>query len=190
MPTPHTRLKNERHERFAREYLKDLCGKQAAIRAGFSPRTAKVQACALLTRPDLTARIGELQRQVEAKIEDAAVMLRKHLYAMATVCITDLYNDDWTLKPFDEMTEGARLLISGFRFKDGELTEVKVLDKLRAMELLGKHHAVSAWKENISIVDVDTRVERIRRAQERMGKRAGVRREPIDVTPIQKEIQS
>jgi len=184
------RMKNKRHERFAREYLKDLCGKQAAIRAGFSPRTAKVQACALLTRPDLTARIGELQRQVEAKIEDAAVMLRKHLYAMATVCITDLYNDDWTLKPFDEMTEGARLLISGFRFKDGELTEVKVLDKLRAMELLGKHREVAAWKENINVVDADSRVERMRRYQQRIGKRGPKKEEPVDITPIQKELRS
>ena len=85
-----------------------------------------------------------------------------------------------------EMSEGALLLISSFKHRDGELVEVRLESKLKAAELLGKHHAVSAWQENVSITGGDDRVARIRRAQERAGKRSGNRRE-IDVTPSQKE---
>ena len=38
---------------FVQEYLIDLNGTQAAVRAGYSPRTAKTQGSFLLTKPDV-----------------------------------------------------------------------------------------------------------------------------------------
>jgi phage terminase small subunit len=176
-----------RRERFCREYVKDMNGNQAAIRAGYAPGSAAVTASQLLTDHKVASRVSQLAKRVEEKIEDDAVMLRKNLRAIANVRITDLYNDDRMLKPLSEMSEGALLLISSFKFKDGELTEVKVESKLKAMELLGKHHAVSAWEENVRLSGGDDRVARIRRAQERMGKRGPIKG-PIDVTPTRKEL--
>lgn len=46
---------------FAEQYLKDFNATQAAIRAGYSPHTAKQQGSRLLTNVDVRARIGELQ---------------------------------------------------------------------------------------------------------------------------------
>ncbi len=185
-----TRLNNKRRERFCRGFVVDLNATQSYIDAGYSPKGASASASRLLTDAKVMARIGELQNKVEAKIEDDAVMLRKNLRAMASVTVDDIFDEGKNLRPMSELSLGARLLIQGFRFKDGELTEVKVESKLKAMELLGKHHAVSAWEETVHLSGGDDRVARIRRAQERAGKRAGVRREPIDVTPIQNEIQS
>ena len=60
-----------RQHAFAAEYLADHNGTQAAIRAGFSPRTAKVQASQLLRHPGVAARVAELK--AAATGPDAAV---------------------------------------------------------------------------------------------------------------------
>lgn len=59
---------------FVREYLVDLNATQAAIRAGYSPKTAKVQGSRLLTKADVAAAVetGRAQRaeRVEVKADD------------------------------------------------------------------------------------------------------------------------
>lgn len=57
---------------FADEYLKDLNGKQAAIRAGYSEHTAKAIANKLLTVADLKLYIGKILKSIQnSKIADA-----------------------------------------------------------------------------------------------------------------------
>ena len=54
-------LDNKKHEIFCQEYIVDFNGTQAAIRAGYSERTARVQASQLLANPNISARVRELQ---------------------------------------------------------------------------------------------------------------------------------
>jgi Terminase small subunit len=61
------------HLRFVQEYLIDRNGAAAAVRAGYSPRTARQQAYELLTRPD----VAEAVRQGEAEIAAKAQLTRK-----------------------------------------------------------------------------------------------------------------
>ena len=58
-----------RQARFVDEYLIDLNGTQAAIRAGYSPKTADVQASRLLTRVKVCAAIAQKQAERSAKAE-------------------------------------------------------------------------------------------------------------------------
>lgn len=51
---------NDKQVRFCQEYLADLNGKQAAIRAGYSPKTAEVQASKLLSLPKVAAFVKTL----------------------------------------------------------------------------------------------------------------------------------
>jgi len=53
----------DRHERFCQEYIVDLNGKKAGIRAGYSPRTAESQASRLLSNDKVQERIAELQAE-------------------------------------------------------------------------------------------------------------------------------
>ena len=57
-----------KRDRFCLEYVKDLNGKQAAIRAGFSAKTAESQASRLLRNAKVKARIAELQSGVSKKL--------------------------------------------------------------------------------------------------------------------------
>lgn len=55
--------------RFVHEYLIDGNGAAAAVRAGYSEKTAKAIACELLTKPDLRALIREKQAELSASLE-------------------------------------------------------------------------------------------------------------------------
>ena len=59
----------KRYERVCREYLVDLNGQQAATRAGYAPRNARVTASKLLTKPNIQARIAELTAEAQARVE-------------------------------------------------------------------------------------------------------------------------
>lgn len=65
-----------RQERFVHEYLIDRCGAAAAVRAGYSPRTARQIAYELLTRPDVAAAVrqGEAELAVKAQLAREEVL--------------------------------------------------------------------------------------------------------------------
>lgn len=56
-----------KQERFCLEYVKDLNGTQAAIRAGYSEKTSAMQASRLLTKENIQRRIQELQQTIANK---------------------------------------------------------------------------------------------------------------------------
>ena len=60
---------NAKEDRFAREYVVDLEKKKAAIRAGYSERTAGAQATVLLRRPRVIDRIAELQAALAGRMD-------------------------------------------------------------------------------------------------------------------------
>ncbi|MCP3671930.1 MAG: terminase small subunit, partial [Gammaproteobacteria bacterium] len=62
-------LQTVRQERFVSEYMVDLNGQQAAIRAGYSSHTAKVQASRLLSHVNVQKLVQERQRECERRLE-------------------------------------------------------------------------------------------------------------------------
>lgn len=66
-------------ERFCREYCIDGNGAQAAIRAGYKPASAKVQASVLLARPKIKARVAELQSEIAKKLNITTEFLTREL---------------------------------------------------------------------------------------------------------------
>jgi phage terminase small subunit len=63
---------NDRQCRFVAEYLVDLNATQAAVRAGYSARTARTQAADLLTNPNIAAAIVEAQAARSRRTEVTA----------------------------------------------------------------------------------------------------------------------
>lgn len=56
-----------KQEKFVQEYLLDLNATQAAIRAGYSPKTARSVGSENLSKPDIAERIEEYQREQKEK---------------------------------------------------------------------------------------------------------------------------
>lgn len=58
-----------RQQRFVEEYLVDLNGKQAAIRAGYSRKGAEVTASKLLTVPKVAAEIAKGRQEISKRVQ-------------------------------------------------------------------------------------------------------------------------
>ena len=61
-------LEKKKHEKFCQEYIVDLNGTQAAIRAGYKEANAASQASTLLRNPNILARVGELRKEQRERL--------------------------------------------------------------------------------------------------------------------------
>lgn len=78
MPKRTTEL-SDKQQKFVEEYLIDLCGTKAALRAGYNPNSAHVIAAENLQKPKVVAAIQEL-RAVQS--QKAGESIEKHLATM------------------------------------------------------------------------------------------------------------
>lgn len=122
----------KRQERFIQEYLIDLNAKQAAIRAGYSPKTAQEQASRLLSNVKVqTAIAAFLDSMTSANIADAEEVM-KYLTAVMR----------------GEHTEEVLILV-GNGVQKITTKQVSAKDRIRAAELLGKRYGLFSDKVKI-----------------------------------------
>lgn len=133
---------SEKQKRFVSEYLVDLNATAAAKRAGYSEKTAKSQGQRLLTKADIQAAIQKRQEKLRGKLEITQEMVLSELAAIAFANGTDFAQITRTgmvrLTPTEELPEDKRKAVASI--KEGQYgTEIKTHDKVRALEMLGKH---------------------------------------------------
>ena len=145
-----------KQETFCQEYLVDLNGTQAAIRAGYSPFSARDIACDLLTKANIRARVDELMAARSMRTEITADVVIRELARIALVNPTDVIDAD-TAELVRGATEDHRAAIQSIkvRQKPGEFgteieREIKLNDKVKALELLGKHLGMYTEKKELS----------------------------------------
>lgn len=85
---------NERQLAFVKEYLTDLNGTQAAIRAGYAAKGAEVTASKLLTNPKVAA---EIARQTKARFEKLDIDADALLKRAETILLADPQPDPPTI---------------------------------------------------------------------------------------------
>lgn len=78
---------NAKQARFAQEYLVDLNATQAAIRAGYSEKTAKSQGSRLLTNADVQAAIAAGREKLAERVQVSQEWVLKNLVAVAERCM-------------------------------------------------------------------------------------------------------
>ncbi|HDW8362760.1 TPA: terminase small subunit [Escherichia coli] len=147
----------DKQELFAREYLKDLNGTQAAIRAGYSEKTANEQASRLLANVNVQKFVAELKSaRVEQTGIDAAYVLRR-LVEIDQMDVLDILLQNGELKPIKDWPKVWRTTLSGMDVVEmvsadnaALLKKIKWPDKVKNLELLGKHVSVQAFKEQTS----------------------------------------
>ena len=82
-----------KQQRFCDEYLIDLNATQAAIRAGYSKRTAAASAARLLRNVKVQEYISEKQKEIEKRTEVTQDMVIKELAKIAFLDIRKLYTE-------------------------------------------------------------------------------------------------
>lgn len=153
---------NDKQARFVDEYLVDLNATQAAIRAGYSARTAYAQGQRLLKHVEVQKAVAEQKadRSVKTGIDAQWVLMR--LAGDAEADLADLYDDAGALKPISEWPATFRKgLVSGVEVEElfegqgenrkhiGRVRKIRLADRLKVIELIGKHVDVQAFKERI-----------------------------------------
>lgn len=152
-----------KQQRFVEEYLVDLNATQAAIRAGYSPKTAEQQGSRLLGNVKVAGAIEVAQALRSERTQVDADWVLTRLAAEAEADIADLYDEDMNLKPVHEWPEIWRKgLVAGIdveelfegRGKDrehiGTVRKLKLSDRIRRIELIGKHVNVQAFREQVN----------------------------------------
>ncbi|HXV97751.1 MAG TPA: terminase small subunit [Anaerolineae bacterium] len=164
---------------FALEYLKDKNGTQAAIRAGYSPKTACEQASRLLANVNVNSFIDSMLQKVNDKAEIDAVWLRKHLAEILEADIADIMSPNGSYLPIPEWPKIWRQMLSGVevkelwdgygedRYKAGEIIKVKLIDRIRTIEVLGKHVDIQAFADRKIHEHVEPKSKLIQEARKR-----------------------
>jgi len=148
----------DKQEMLCREYLIDLNATQAAIRAGYSVKTANRIAAKLLSKVDIQNRIAELKAKRNDDIGIDADYVLRRLVEIDQMDVLDILNDDGSLKPITSWPKAWRISLTGLDISttvqnfDEETAEtilkkIKWPDKVKNLELLGKHIRVMAFKE-------------------------------------------
>jgi phage terminase small subunit len=102
-----------KQQRFVEEYLIDLNSTQAAIRAGYSARTADVQASEILSIPKVAAAVEAAIGERSKRTEITGDSVLRELLLIATADIGQAFDEAGCLLPLGEMPENTRRAISG-----------------------------------------------------------------------------
>lgn len=169
----------DKQKRFCEEYLIDLNATQAAIRAGYSPKTAEQTASRLLRNVKVQEYIAKRQKELSRSTEitqerviqelaliafsnnaDYAHVVEKKMQVEAGGTLVDVLDKDGkpvmyrTVEPVltEELTEEQKRALAVIK-KGRDGLEVKSCDKVKALELLGKHLGIFTDKIEANVND-------------------------------------
>jgi phage terminase small subunit len=150
-----------KQEQFCRQYLVDLNATQAAIRSGYSKKTANEQGSRLLANVNVSARIAELRTEQAKRLDITADRVLTEFGKLAFSNLMDYFEvqpdgsaviDLSALTPdqaaalqeitVDEYTEG-----SGKAARQVKKVRIKLGDKKGALDSLAKHLGMFTNKE-------------------------------------------
>ena len=139
---------------FVEEYLIDLNATQAAIRAGYSAKTADQQGSRMLANVKVQQAIAErmAERSKRTGVNQDRVVLE--LSKIAFLKMTDVVDRNGAIKK--DASEDDLACIESIKYKESDNEyggsverEVKVASKLKALELLGKH--LGMWNDKLDV---------------------------------------
>ena len=175
-----------KQRRFVEEYLLCASATKAAVNAGYSAKSAQVTSSRLMDDPKIFAAIEEAQAERSERTQVDADYLLKRLHEEVDADIADLYNEETgDLLPLHEWPPvWRRGLVAGVEIEAimsdgaeiGRVKKIKLSDRVRCIEALGRHVSVAAFRENIKIEGLDTLADRLFRAR--------TRRDVVDVEPV------
>lgn len=148
---------------FVAEYLVDLNATQAAIRAGYSVKRAKDQAWQQMQRPEIEEAIRAAMEKRNKRTQVDADYVLQRLTEIDQMDFIDILEDDMSFRPVRQWPKVWRQYLSGFDLAEmfegsgkeremvGILKKIKWPDKVKNLELLGKHVNVNAFREQLGI---------------------------------------
>jgi len=162
---------------FVLEYLVDLNATQAAIRAGYSQKTAKEIASELMTKEHVKEAI---QIHMDKRAEQVALNANTVLLELLKLAKSDLrklFDESGSLLPVDQWPDDAAVAVAAVDVDEifdgygderkhiGYTKKVKFWDKTKSLELLGKH--LKLFTDRIEVEGDLSIADTMRKARER-----------------------
>lgn len=171
-----------KQQRFVVEYLIDLNATQASIRAGYSKRTAGQIGDENLKKPQIAQAIKEAMDFRNQRTQINADYVLNRLVEIDQLDVLDILRDDMSFKPLSEWPKGWRQYLVGFDIAEmfegsgedrsmvGLMKKIKWPNKVKNLELLGKHVNVNAFRDQVVVDVTHTLSQRMAKASERASK--------------------
>lgn len=140
---------NAKQQRFVAEYLIDLNATQAAIRAGYSKRTAASIANENLSKPEIAAAVAE---KTQAQLDKAGVtaeMVKARIALLAFQDVRQFFDEAGNLLAVTKLGDDAASQVASFEVikknaaaGDGVIDtvhKIRTVDAIKPLEMLAKH---------------------------------------------------
>ncbi|MBM3335390.1 terminase small subunit [Candidatus Sumerlaeota bacterium] len=147
-----------KRQRFIDEYLVDLNATRAYRAAGYAgdDNVCAVEGHRLLSDPKIGEAIAaaKAERSERTRIDADWVLTR--LAAEAEADMAELYDDDGRVRPIKDWPIIWRKgLVAGIEVETigegaGHVTKIKISDRIKRIELIGKHIDVQAFREQVA----------------------------------------
>ena len=164
----------DKQARFVDEYLVDLNATQAAIRAGYSAKTANEQGARLLANVSVQNAIRERQEVLKMKTEVTQEWVVERYRRIVEGCDKRLFfNDDGSVKPPSQWSAEMGLAVAGFEVQElGDeglavsVSKLRFQDAKAALDSLARH--LGMFKDKVEVSVDESLAERLARAKERL----------------------
>lgn len=149
----------KKQKRFVEEYLIDLNATQAAIRAGYSPDTAGSIGNENLKKPEICACVEKAMAERSKRTGVCADRVVQELAKIAFLNLRDVIDPKTAAVREDASDEDTAALqsikVKKLYSETGESIEreAKAADKLKALELLGRH--LGMWNDKLDVNGVE-----------------------------------
>jgi phage terminase small subunit len=149
--------------RFVTEYLIDLNATQAAERAGYSKKTAGAIGAENLKKPQIAEALADRQTKRFQKREITADWILDEIYKVAAFDVRRLYGPDGELLDIPKLDDDTAASVAGVEVNElfegdgdqkhayGLNKKIKLADKLRALEMLGRHKKLFTDKTEATV---------------------------------------
>lgn len=142
-----------KQERFVEEYLCDLNATQAAIRAGYSEKRASEIGYQLLQKTTVSNAIETAIKKREERTDITQDMVVAQLAKIAFLDIRDIVTwdkDGIKVRPSEEVDGTVLTEVSETMSEGGWTKKVKMSDRMRALDMLGRHLGMFPNKVEVS----------------------------------------
>lgn len=160
-PAKETKL-TPKQQRFVDEYLIDLNATQAAIRAGYSPKTANEQGAQNLAKLSIATEVQKAMDARSQRCEITQDRVLKELARLAFFDIRKLYKPNGDLKGIHELDEDSAAVLSSVEALEefegtgkerkavGYTKKVKIFDKVASINLAMRHLKMLTDKNEVT----------------------------------------
>lgn len=161
---------------FVREYLVDLNATQAAIRAGYSAKTAAEMGFENLNKPQIRDAVSKSQQARAERVEVKADDVLRELLKLARSDVRKMFTTGGSLLPVHELDDDTAAAVSSIEVVTSRIpgtdpveveytSKIKLWDKKGSLELLGRH--LKLFTDKVEVDVGDALADRIKAARER-----------------------